>query len=157
MKGLSDQEIVLLERWKAGDERSLKALLEPYLDKIFAFALHLNAGDEERAYQVTISAFVEILSVPSRKEKFLPALARKTLTQSRKFQNPPPGKSSGGLKSALLSLDFETRALLLLRDHTSLTYEEISRLLQISKKSVRIKIIQARELLKEKIRGFAHA
>lgn len=162
MQGLNDYELFLLERGRRGDDEALKKFMEPYLPKIFALAFYLNGANEELAYQVTVSTFVDVLNTAfiRRKDKFLILAARETVRQSRKLA-PPPFSDSGvpsNFRQAFQTLDFESRALLLLRDQLNLTHKEISRLLRIPKRSVRVKIIQIRHLLKEKMeRKFRHA
>lgn len=161
MQGLSDYELFLLERGRRGDDEALKKFMEPYLPKIFALALYLNGVNEDLAYQVTVSTFVDVLNTAFRKkDKFLILAAGETIRQSRKLA-PPPLSDSGvpsNFRQAFQTLDFESRALLLLRDQLNLAHKEISRILRIPRRSVRVKIIRIRHLLKEKMgRKFRHA
>lgn len=149
------------------DEESLKPLISRYQQRIFALVLYLIGGDRDKAYDIAASSFVEtIRTTPSPWERdiFLARLAGAAIERSRdvkiipsfdesNFVDLPPGEreSLRIVKIALQKVPFNTKSLLLLRNQLHLPYKEISAILRISEKSVRVQTTQARIQLRKKI------
>ena len=149
------------------NEDTIKALIAQYQQKIFALALYLVGRDRDNAYGVCASSFTEAIRESSyleQKEVFLVRLAGIVVEKCRntkaipifdelEFLDLPAAEKMplGIVLKALQALDFDSKALVLLRDQLNLLYKEISVIMRVSETDARRKTARARALLREKI------
>ncbi|MFC1621344.1 RNA polymerase sigma factor [Candidatus Omnitrophota bacterium] len=150
------------------DESILKTQIERYQQKIFALVLYLIGGNQDKAYDITVSSFVKVLRVMSSIEKediFLTAVAAVAIEKSRNAKVVPSFKESdlenfplvkrqslSLLRRSFQSLSFETRTMLLLRDQMHLSHKNIAAILHVSESTARSQITQARVVLRDKVK-----
>lgn len=148
------------------DEESLKVLISPYQQRIFALVLCLTGENRDKAYDIAVSSFVEAIRTTPllEKDSFLARIAGIAIKKSRDikimpsynesdFMNIPPEQreSLRIVKIALHSLPFDLKILLLLRDQLHLAYKYIAGILRISERNTKIRTTQARIQLRKKI------
>ena len=148
------------------DEESLKSLISPYQQRIFALVLYLTGENRDKAYDIAVSSFVEAIQTTPlfKNDGFLARVAGIAIKKSRDikvmpsydesdFINLPPEQreSLRIMKIALHLLPFDLKVLLLLRDQLHLAYKYISSILRISEKNTKIRTTQARIQLRKKI------
>jgi hypothetical protein len=160
-------EMLLLEQWREGNETALKTLINSYLQKIYALAIFLIGGDKDKAYDISVSSFVETLGgSPSikRKDSFLVLLAGSVIKKAQgieaasfydvsDFSNLPAGRKEiyRITGQALAALPFTVRAFLLLRDQIRLRYRDIAHILGTSEEKARMETMHGRTHLRAKI------
>ena len=74
------------------DEEILKLIITRYQSGIFALVLYLTGGDREKAYDITASSFVKVLStfsVTEESDKLLTGLARVAVEKCRDVKAVP--------------------------------------------------------------------
>lgn len=162
----TENEILLVERWKKGDESSLKTLVERYRHKAFNFVFYLSGCDRDTTYGITVEAFVQasrrIFSNASghfftEVLRYAVELCQRThptfFEDASLFLNIPPSSRAmlRVVQEALGALSFEHRSFLLLRDQLYLPYEEISLVLDLSVKETRLRTVQARFQLRNQV------
>lgn len=149
------------------DEEILKALISRYQQKVFALVLYLIGGDRDKTYEVTSSSFAEAINTRSyldREDTFLTSVANIAIKNSREIKAMP---SLNGIElmhlsdeekkllrivqTALQTLSFEAKTLLLLRDQLHLPYKDISAMMGISENNARVQMEQTRSNLRKKI------
>lgn len=144
-----------------------KALIARYQQSIFALVLYLIGGDQDAAYNICATSFAEALSRSSsleQEEAFLTRLIDTAIKKTRATKTIPvsdelefldvPLAEKGPLRVVLKAfqiLDFDEKALLLLRDQLNLSYRNIASSMRISESSAKQKIIQARIQFREKL------
>lgn len=149
------------------DESSIKLLINRYEKKIFAFVISLAGGNKDKAYDIAVSSFAEAIPLISPLDtrgvslaKIAEAAFKKcrqlavvpSLDTSFVLDLPPEQKESLRIvNTALQTLPFETKALLLLRDQLSLPYRNISKIIHTSENATRVMITKAKVALREKI------
>jgi DNA-directed RNA polymerase specialized sigma24 family protein len=134
--------------------------------KLFSFALYLSGGDRDRAYDVAASASAEALveSDSSDKNSFLATACRAILRETAKtavshaFDQPAVAAPSPAetrllsvVHTALASLPTESKALLLLRDQLTMSYEAIATATGIPFSEVKNRALEARRQLRKKV------
>ncbi|MFA5146746.1 MAG: sigma factor-like helix-turn-helix DNA-binding protein [Candidatus Omnitrophota bacterium] len=149
------------------DKNSMKLAIESCQQKIFALTLYLVGGDRNKAYDVAAAGFAEALQTASPLEDestLMVRAVRSVIERSRDTKAipffddadfadlPRPKREPLRLmKKALLGLDLDTKAPLLLRDQAHLSYKEISAILEVPEKEARIRTTQARVQLRNKL------
>lgn len=149
------------------EEEEIKSLIARYQRSIFALVLYLVGGDQDEAYNVCAESFAEaIRSAPplEREEDFFSRLAGIAVAKSRLIKAIPvfscfdilevPEAEKGPLRIvliALLGLDFESKAAVLLRDQLCFSYKEIAAIMQASESGIKHITIQARINLRRKV------
>jgi DNA-directed RNA polymerase specialized sigma24 family protein len=150
------------------EETRLKLLIEHHLRKIFGLVMYLVWGNSDRAYDITVSSFVEAFRLtPSFEEEgvFLTNLASIAIEKCRNtkvipspeesdFIDLPPQKKPSLLitKKAFYELAYEDKALLLLRDQLHLAYKDIASVFNSSESEVKIKVTHTRIKLRDGIK-----
>ncbi|MBU1853126.1 MAG: hypothetical protein KJ957_03670 [Candidatus Omnitrophica bacterium] len=150
------------------DEKILKIRIERYQQRIFSLALYLIGGNQDNAYDITASSFVEVIRKMHSLEKediFFTAVSAVVVRKSRDVKVMPSFSESDFaelpfarrkalflVRRALQSLPFDTRAILLLRDQLHLLHKDIAVILHASEDNARSQTTQARILLRDKIK-----
>ena len=152
----------------SSQELHLKLLIEHHLQKIFGLVIYLVWGNSDRAYDITVSSFIEAFFLtPSleKEEVFLANLTGAAIEKCRNtkvipsfeesdFIDLPPHKKAALLitKQAFDELAFDEKALLLLRDQLHFAYRDIAGVFNSSESEVKIKITHARIKLRDGIK-----
>ena len=164
----SDSDAVLLSRWARKDESALKSLVDRHQKSAFAAAFYWVSGNRNAAYDITVSAFIDVLNgVPSAQalegKSLLPLILRDILGKCRAVKSAaaPPmdmaaedvgqNQSLKIMQNALFALAFEDRTLLLLRDQAHLSYEDIAQIMGLSVKDAKFRMLHARNQFRDKI------
>jgi DNA-directed RNA polymerase specialized sigma24 family protein len=148
------------------DER-LPLLIGEHQQKIFALVVYLIGGDPTKAYEIASTCFAETLRAVSsleRKGETLVKVARAAVAQCRQVQmipyaddadlaaHPPERRSALRMvKKALFALDFDARAILILRDQLHISHRDIAAVLDIPEAHAKIRAPQARLALRKKL------
>lgn len=149
------------------NEFLLKAIITRYEQKVFSFVLLLVGGNQNQAYQVTVSSFAETIlkKAPSHNDAhFFPrvlscaipkakqAAKPLDLTPSSIFEtSPEKQRAELWLRKALNNVSFEDKVRLLLRDQLHLLYKDIGTILKASESEAKKQTLEAREKLREKL------
>jgi len=148
------------------DDEKLKAVINRYLKKIYPLVFYLTGNDSDKAYQITVSSYVEafmsLRSIDDEDQVFI-KIVQQAIVQSQSatvmpsskvppFKNVPPGRIPilHILSKALQALPFKDRALLLLREQLHLSYQNIASVFGISQADARSHINKARVQLRKK-------
>lgn len=164
---MPDRDYSDIGRSTSNNEEAVKLLIEQNQQRVFALVLYLIGDDRDKAYDITASSFVEAFSrAPSLEDKgfFLSRLLRAAIEKSRDakiipfpeetdFPDFSPERKNSLLmvKKALQALNFDEKALLLLRDQLHLSYREISAIFRVSEGNVRTQTIRARIHIRKKV------
>ncbi|MFH1875424.1 MAG: sigma factor-like helix-turn-helix DNA-binding protein [Candidatus Omnitrophota bacterium] len=154
------------------DEERLQSLIIRYQQKVFALVFYLIGGDQDKTYDICASSFAEAARVRSsleHEEAFLITLIGIAIERSRAAKTIPvsnelgllelPDAEKGPLRmvlKALRALDFDAKALVLLRDQLNLSYSEIAAIMRSSESTTRPKVTQARARLRKMIEDTLH-
>ncbi len=174
-----DQEFV--EQTLRGDRKAFERLVDKYQKLVFNLALNMSR-DSEDAADITQSVFLKVyqkLYTFDPKYKFFSWLYRIAVNESLnlvKKQERSEGLDVGALaaedypdgevrsddvarsvQDALLELEVNHRAVIVLRHFHDLSYGEIAQILDISENKVKSRLFSARALLRTicKRRGIA--
>ena len=162
----SREEGVLLFRWQNdGDEKAFRAVLDRDSAIVFALVSTLTQGDPKTVFRTTHGCFLEALrELPYLKSTFLKKALSLAVEKSKGFsagaaslpkglQVPPAQKKTfEKVWRALSQISYSQRALLLLRDQINLSYADISEIMNLPEKTVKLETTQARIRLREKMR-----
>ncbi len=149
------------------DDKTLTLVIEKYQKRIFALVLCLVGGDRDKAHDAASSGIADALRAAGafeRDDKLLIRLVRAAIGRSRQAQ-PAPAKDGYNLQdlppekreslriigSACQGLEFDVKAALLLRDQLHMPYRDIYRVFNSTEKDARIKVTQARAMLRKKV------
>lgn len=149
------------------NEDNLKSFIAQYQQRIFALVLYLVGQDQDRAYDICSSSFAEVLRGSTsleQKEAFCSRLVCVAVEKCRDVKTMPTfdvidlltisREEKEPLRlvlKALQALDFEPKALLLLRFQLNLFYGDIGKAMRTSESQARIRTAQARIQLEEEI------
>jgi len=149
------------------NERRLKLLISRYQQRVFALVLHLIGGDRDKTYDICASSFAEAMQAGSlleQEEVFLTRVIRIAIKKSRATKTMPtsneldfldlPSSEKGPLHivlKGLQALDFDAKALVLLRGQLNLLYRQIATIMRVSESDARIKTAQAHARLRKMI------
>ncbi len=167
-KRISDGEILLLDKYRHGDELALRKLIERYERLVFSLVLYFSGCDRDRAFSITVSGFVRAIGASKSLQKdgdFLRSLIGEIFHECEgvapvakfdfsDFDDRPAHKKEALriVKQALASLTPATKKLLLLRDQLHLAYEDIAAVAGFSEKEAKIQTLQARIQLMDKVK-----
>jgi DNA-directed RNA polymerase specialized sigma24 family protein len=162
-----DRGIVISGGRMLYEEEKVRYVILRYLQGIFALAFYLTSGEQDTAYEVCAESFTEALDGGSsldQEEDLLNRLASIVVIKSRRMKVIPsfdnldilevPSIEKGPLRivlNALQSMDFDAKAVLLLRDQLCLSYKNIAVIMQTSQASARHMTTQARLQLRQRI------
>ena len=149
------------------NEERLKTLISQYQQRVFALILYLIGGDQDKTYDICASSFAEAMRAGfdlEQEDAFLLRTIGISLEKARLAKTLPsydllefidlPDKEKRPLYlilKSLQSLDFEGRALVLLRNQLNLSYKKIAMATGISESDAKRKTVQALVLLREKV------
>ena len=149
------------------NEEHLKSLISRYRQKVFALILYLVGGDQDKTYDICAASFAEAVHARAsfgQDEVILTGVIGAAIEKTRATKAIPvsnefelldlPDAEKGPLHvvlKALQALDFNAKALVLLRDQLNLSYKQIAIAMHISETNAISKTAQARVQLRKKI------
>lgn len=148
------------------NEGALKSLIQRHQRKVFPFIFYCVGCNLDQAYEVCVSSFADAIrrGPPASEENFLLRevlrLAIGKGRETRTILSSPDDTFAGSavrkevnktVRRSLLTLPFEDKVVLLLRDQLNLPYEEIASILERSEGTVRSNLIRARIALRKRI------
>jgi RNA polymerase sigma-70 factor (ECF subfamily) len=171
---------VAVERCLEGDLDAFGSLIERYQRPVFNTVLHM-VGDAEDAREVCQQAFMkafEHLSSYDRDRKFFSWIYRVAVNESINFikarrpheslnenlEHPRPNPAEHfqeleqwtHLHEAIMKLEPNYRAVVILRHFIHLSYREVSDILNLPEKTVKSRLFTARQLLREALEARGH-
>ena len=175
-----DLDRIAVERCLEGDSDAFGLLIERYQRPVFNTVLHM-VGDAEDAREVCQQAFMkafEHLSSYDRNRKFFSWIYRVAVNESinwlkarrphveldESLEHPRanPAREFEELEEwrhlheAILELEPNYRAVVILRHFVHFTYEEIADILKLPEKTVKSRLFTARQLLREALEAKGH-
>ena len=143
------------KEWLEGNESSLNALVQKYHTEIYSFLFYLSFGNCDRAYDMTVAAFVEAFGLLKRKDgAFLTTLFKFAVEQAsgknftlQKFPDPKSAK----LAAALQGLSYEYKILLLLRYQQRFSYRMMGEVLNRYPDEIKLPLTAAKKQFREKL------
>jgi RNA polymerase sigma-70 factor (ECF subfamily) len=179
---MNEEELdkVAVERCLQGDLNAFGTLIERYQRPVFNTVLHM-VGNPEDAQEVCQQAFMkafEHLSSYDRERKFFSWIYRVAVNESINYlkarrpheslnetlptQRANPAERFEELEEwthlheAIMNLDPNYRAVVILRHFIHLSYREISDILSLPEKTVKSRLFTARQLLREALEAKGH-
>ncbi len=168
-----DHDAALLEDCKRGDRKALDSLVRRYERPVYNAAFRM-LGNPDEAADVTQTVFMKAFENLDRydsKHKFFSWIYRIAINESinqfnrRKPTEPlaenlesvvhTPESSfdadqlSQDLQAALMDLQEDHRAVIILRHFTEYSYREIGQILDLPEKTVKSRLFSARQKMKE--------
>jgi RNA polymerase sigma-70 factor (ECF subfamily) len=177
-----EMDRMAVERCLSGDLDAFGLLIDRYERPVFNTVLHM-VGDTEDAREVCQQVFMkafEHLASYDRERKFFSWIYRVAINESINFlkaRHPHeplserleyplanPAEQAEALEEwthlheAIMRLDENYRAVIILRHFLHLTYQEIADVLSVPEKTVKSRLFSARQLLREALeaKGYAH-
>lgn len=171
-----------VERCLAGDLDAFGLLIDRYERPVFNTVLHM-VGDAEDAREVCQQVFMkafEHLASYDRERKFFSWIYRVAINEAlnhlkARHQHEPlsetlehprtnPAEQFESLErwthlhEAIMQLDPNYRAVIILRHFIHLSYAEVAEVLKLPVKTIKSRLFSARQLLREALeeRGYAH-
>jgi RNA polymerase sigma-70 factor (ECF subfamily) len=169
-------EAVWIERCLNGHRRAFEPLVRRYGPLAYGFALSM-VRDPEEAKDLSQEAFLRVFRNMHKFDKsrpfypwFLTILRNLCLSHLRRrrptvaLEDVPPAKQGSnrnglspelriGLKQAMAALSEGDREIIILKDFQDLTYEDISRILNIPRGTVQSRLYYARRRLRDRLNG----
>lgn len=170
-----DRDAALLEDCKSGDRLALETLVRRYERPIYNAAFRM-LGNQDEAEDVTQTVFLKAFENLHRfdpRHKFFSWIYRIAINESinqlgrRKRMEPltehietgAPSAASlleaerlgAELQGALMSLQSDYRAVIVLRHFAEHSYREISQILEIPEKTVKSRLFSARQRMKDSL------
>lgn len=167
-----DRDLALLEDCKRGDRQALGSLVRRYERPVFNAAFRM-LGNPDEAADVTQTVFLKAFENMERydpRHKFFSWIYRIAINESINQLNRrkhvelavehlvSPGQSpeaaleaqnlDAELQSALMALQEDHRAVIVLRHFTDYSYREIGQILEIPEKTVKSRLYSARQTLR---------
>jgi len=180
VKKEEDLDRIAVERCLEGDPDAFGELIVRYQRPVFNTVLHM-VGDAEDAREICQQAFMkayEHLASYDRDRKFFSWMYRVAVNESlnflkarrpheeldESFEHPRanPAKQFEELEEwrhlheAILDLEPNYRAVVILRHFVHFTYEEIAEILKVPEKTVKSRLFTARQLLREALEAKGH-
>jgi RNA polymerase sigma-70 factor (ECF subfamily) len=171
---------IAVERCLDGDLDAFGSLIERYQRPVFNTVLHM-VGDAEDAREVCQQAFMkafEHLASYDRERKFFSWMYRvavnesinylkarrphESLSESLPHPRPNPAERFQELEEwthlheAIMNLDPNYRAVIILRHFVHFSYNEISDILSVPEKTVKSRLFTARQQLREALEAKGH-
>jgi DNA-directed RNA polymerase specialized sigma24 family protein len=164
-------ERLLVERGRRGDGVALQRLAGRYRKPVFGFVLSLLGCGRNDAREMTIgalsSAFQSLPGAPRGasvwRQVLPPLLSRCRSWTGQPEAGLPEGLAAGPeqrallhlIRQAVLSLPFDARAAVLLRDQLHIPYDDIGAVVRADAKQARADVTGARTRLREQLRTIA--
>ena len=171
---------IAVERCLQGDFEAFGALIERYQRPVFNTVLHM-VGNPEDAREVCQQAFMkafEHLSSYDRDRKFFSWIYRVAVNESinflksrkshesldEKLEHPCANPAQQfeeleqfvHLHEAIMNLEPNYRAVVILRHFVHLSYREVADILNLPEKTVKSRLFTARQLLREALEARGH-
>ncbi len=180
---LKDPDETLVERSRGGDRAALAALMLRYQRAIYNAAYRV-LGNGEDAADVSQAVFLKVaerLDEYDAQYKFFSWIYRIAINESLNVlrrnghEEPLEGEEdlpddgagperhalhaelAGRVQGALMSLKVDHRAVLTLRHFSDCSYEEIASILGVQEKTVKSRLFEARQRLRELLKDFQPA
>jgi RNA polymerase sigma-70 factor, ECF subfamily len=181
---IRDPDETLVQRCRSGDRQALAALMERYQRPIFNAAYRVlgNGDDAADVTQTTFLKVAEKLDDYDAQYKFfswiyriainesLNALRRDAHEESLEDEDELPGPNAvdperhasdaelaGRVQRALMLMRFEHRIVITLRHFSDCSYGEIAWILELQEKTVKSRLFEARQKLRELLKEFQPA
>jgi len=163
----------LVQECLAGNTRAFEALIDRYQKKIFNIVYRMTKNYDD-AEDITQSVFIKVyenLSSFNPKYKFFSWLYRIALNESLNLKNRKKRLAeldadfitsekspediydelelSERIQDALMAIELEHRALILLKHFEGFSYQEMAYILDLSEKKVKSRLFSARQILKD--------
>ena len=159
-------DLLLMKQLKEGSEEALKSLVERYYQKTFVFVSCFVGWDANKAYDITVSAFVEsvrrmrstrsnksflvpLIQIVLKQIKDLPTIAHEV--QGFSDSSNVKIKSIRFVTTALTKLPIERKTALLLRDQFNCTLDDISSIVGIPVPELKALIVQYRAHFRQSV------
>ena len=180
VKKEEDLDRIAVERCLEGDSDAFGELVTRYQRPVFNTVLHM-VGDAEDAREVCQQAFMkafEHLASYDRDRKFFSWIYRVAVNESinwlkarrpheeldERIEHPRANPAEEfetleewrDLHEAVLALEPNYRAVVILRHFVHFTYDEIAAILKIPEKTVKSRLFTARQLLREALEEKGH-
>lgn len=155
MRDRTESDKLCLNLWRdEQSEQALNKLIARYDAKVYALVLYLTGCDENAAYEMTRASFLDTFTKPADEAReglaetlFATVLAKcrsvKAVTVFDPLKIIRVTEHRLGIirtaKTALMSLPFDQKALVLLRDQVNLSYDEMAHIFQSSAKEIKLK------------------
>jgi len=168
-----DEDLGLVRHSLAGDRSAFERIVEKYQKTVFNVALRMTheAGDaEDIAQEVFLKAYERLKSFNPKYKFFswlyriavnesLNSLERKKryqgLDEQLTVQGPDldetveANERSRKIEDAMMELNVDHRAVVVLKHFEGFSYEEIAQILEISEKKVKSRLFTARQVLRD--------
>jgi DNA-directed RNA polymerase specialized sigma24 family protein len=147
------------------NEERLKLFISRHQQRVFALVMYLIGGDRDKTYDICAASFAEAMyggSFSEPEEAVLTRMIGAAVEKSRVTKAIPTANEIESLDlsdaekgplhlvlKALHALDFDAKALVLLRDQLNLSYRQIAAIVRNSESQTRSQVIQARIRLRE--------
>ena len=170
-----DQDAALLEDCKRGDRKALDSLVRRYERQVFNAAYRM-LGNREEAADVSQTVFLKAFEHLDRydpKHKFFSWIYRIAMNESinqlkrRRPTEPLPESTQSAsatpereleaqrlgedLQAALMQLQEDYRAVIVLRHFSEHSYRQIGEILDIPEKTVKSRLFSARQRMKDSL------
>ncbi len=148
-------------------EQQLHSYISRHQQEVFALVVYLVGGDQDAAYDICSDSFASALTAWTAQETdgaFRIRLAGIAVDKSRSSKAVPSFDALNSLDitgqerslfrivmEALQNLDFEAKALVLLRDQLNFSHKEIAAIMPIAESGVKLKTEAARNALRGEI------
>jgi RNA polymerase sigma-70 factor (ECF subfamily) len=172
--GMSDDsDRLLVQGCLAGDERAFEMLVDRYSSVVFNVAYRMTGdqdASEDVAQAVFLKAFEKLDGYDSR-FRFFSWIYRiaineslNYLKQNRRNEDLDPMLPSGDkqpdercaeaelhskIQEALMELDHDYRAVIIMRHYANYSYKEISEIMGVPEKTVKSRLFSARQILRD--------
>jgi len=168
-----DEDLGLVRQFLAGDRSAFERIVEKYQKTVFnvAFRMTREAKEAEDIAQEVFLKVYERLESFNPKYRFFSWLYRitvneslNTLDQRKRYQELDEEMAAGGpgldeiteanersrkIADAMMELNVDQRAVVVLKHFEGLSYEEIAQVLEISEKKVKSRLFTARQVLRD--------
>ncbi len=176
-----EQDRVAVERCLRGDLDAFGTLIERYQRPVFNTVLHM-IGDAEDAREVCQQVFMkafEHLSSYDRERRFFSWIYRVAVNESinhlksrrphealdERLEHPRANPAQQfeeleqwkHLHEAIMNLDPNYRAVIILRHFVHFSYREVAEILNVPEKMVKSRLFTARQLLRQALEARGHA
>ena len=170
-----DSDIALIEDCKQGDPNALRSLVARYERPVYNAAYRMM-GNPDDAADVTQAAFLKVfehLDNYDSKYKFFSWLYRITINESidqlkrreglQELDDQQVSHERGpedvavdadlcdSIQVVMMELQYDYRAVIVLRHFGEFSYQQISTILQIPEKTVKSRLYSSRQLMKQKL------
>ena len=179
-----EPDLELVERWRGGDPGAFTALVKRYHRPIYNAAFRV-LGNVDDASDITQAVFLKVadrLDEYDSRHRFFSWIFRIALNESlnlrrRNRRDEPaeeapemPGpedadperqasaaQESGRIQRALMEMKIDDRAVITLRHFSDCSYREMAAILGLEEKTVKSRLFEARQRLRELLKDLAPA